>query len=185
MVAVATAPTGRTSNAGRSDGPPSCTFVAAVVDGPLVLVGGVGDSRAYWLPDAGTPEQLSVDDSWASEQMALGVPREEAEHAPQAHAITRWLGSDSPDHQPRCTSLTPSGPGWLVLCSDGLWNYASDAGDLAALVHEDTSRDTDPDDPLALGTRLLAWANQQGGQDNITVAVARLNARAEPQGQET
>ena len=33
--------------------PASCTFVAAVVDGPLLIVGWVGDSRAYWLPDAG------------------------------------------------------------------------------------------------------------------------------------
>ena len=35
--------------------PASCTFVAAVVDGPLLVVGWVGDSRAYWLPDAGEP----------------------------------------------------------------------------------------------------------------------------------
>ena len=33
--------------------PASCTFVAAVVDGPLLVVGWVGDSRAYWLPDVG------------------------------------------------------------------------------------------------------------------------------------
>ena len=33
--------------------PPSCTFVAAVVDGPTVVAGWLGDSRVYWLPDEG------------------------------------------------------------------------------------------------------------------------------------
>ena len=36
-----------------------------------------------------------------------GVPRAEAETGPQAHAITRWLGSDSPDHVPHTASAGP------------------------------------------------------------------------------
>src|SRR5262249_23738966 len=46
--------------------PPSSTFVAAVVQPEAVTVGWVGDSRAYWLPDAGTPDSpacLTVDDT--------------------------------------------------------------------------------------------------------------------------
>ena len=47
----------------------------------------------------------TVDDSFAAEQIAAGVPRHEAENGPQAHAITRWLGLDAPDHTPRTASL--------------------------------------------------------------------------------
>ena len=165
----------RPPDAYRSGGPsspPSCTFVAAVVDEPLVVTGWVGDSRAYWLPDAGEPKQLSEDDSWAAEQIALGMSREEAEVAPMAHAITRWLGVDSTSHEPRCLALTPEAPGWLMLCSDGLWNYASAAETIAELVAATAGRLGD--DPVAISDHLVTWANEQGGHDNITVALARL-----------
>jgi serine/threonine protein phosphatase PrpC len=154
------------------DSPPSCTFVAAVVDSGRVVVGSVGDSRAYWLPDAGPPQALTTDDSWAAEQMATGVPREVAETGPKAHAITRWLGVDAPDHTPRQTGLTISAPGWLLLCSDGLWNYCSPAEDLADLVRATAAATAG--EPLATASALVDWANDQGGHDNITVALARL-----------
>ena len=54
---------------------------------------------------------LTVDDSFAAEQIADGVPREEAESGPQAHAITRWLGIDAPDHTPHTHSLDLDDPG--------------------------------------------------------------------------
>jgi serine/threonine protein phosphatase PrpC len=149
--------------------PPSCTFVAAVVDGPLVVAGWVGDSRAYWIPDHGTAHQLSVDDSWAHELMAMGTPRHVAENAPQAHAITRWLGPDSTD---------PVSSGWVLVCSDGLWNYCSPADDLVHLVRS-TQATTGPD-PQALAAALVRWANAQGGRDNITVTLARFESLATP-----
>ena len=155
-----------------SASPASCTFVAAVLDGPLLVVGWVGDSRAYWLPDAGEPLLLTTDDSFAAEQIADGVRRADAESGPQAHAITRWLGSDAPDHTPRTLSLDLAVPGWVMACSDGLWNYCSEASDMAALLTR--TRGTTGDDPLPLAGALVDWANAQGGQDNITVALARV-----------
>lgn len=161
--------------------PPSCTLVAALVEGARVTVGNVGDSRAYWLPDAGTPVALTVDDSIAAEQIAAGRPRDEAESGPQAHAITRWLGVDCDRQEPALTHLTVDGPGWLLLCSDGLWNYVSEAGALAALVAEGVAggvaaRATQAvAEPVELAEALVRWANGQGGKDNITVAVARLD----------
>ncbi len=152
--------------------PASCTFVAAVLHGRELTVGWVGDSRAYWLPDASSARVLTVDDSFAAEQMAQGVPRAAAENGPQAHAITRWLGIDAPDHTPRTASLDLVGPGWLLVCSDGLWNYCSEPQDVAALV-TGTSR-TAGSEPLPLAGALVDWANAQGGQDNITVALARV-----------
>ncbi len=74
-------------------------------------------------------------------------------------------------------------PGWVMLCSDGLWNYCSDPTELSALV-ESTVADRPgepagaPDravDPAALAEALVAWAVEQGGHDNITVALARFD----------
>jgi serine/threonine protein phosphatase PrpC len=155
--------------------PASCTFVAAVLDGADLTVGWVGDSRAYWLPDSAAPRLLTVDDSFAAEQIAEGMPRAEAESGPQAHAITRWLGIDAPDHTPRTVSLDLDGPGWLLVCSDGLWNYRSEAQGLADLVADRAA--SAGSEPLALAGALVDWANAQGGQDNITVALARVGAR--------
>ena len=130
--------------------PASCTFVAAVVELDLLVVGSVGDSRAYWLPDAGSAIALTLDDSFAQEQIASGVPRAEAESGPQSHAITRWLGVDAPDHTPTTATMTLAEPGWLMVCSDGLWNYCSAAQDLAALVQQTASTHPAVAEPLAL-----------------------------------
>jgi len=154
------------------ENPPSCTFVAAVVDGPLVVTGWVGDSRAYWIPDDGEAHQLSVDDSWAQEMMAQGIPRAQAESSPQAHAITRWLGPDAPDPVARTAATFPDRDGWVLVCSDGLWNYCSPAADLAALLH-DTQRRVG-DEPRTVAGALVDWANAQGGRDNITATLARF-----------
>ncbi len=156
-----------------SGNPASCTFVAAVVDATLLVVGWVGDSRAYWLPDSGEPQMLTIDDSSAAEQIANGVPRKDAESGPQAHAITRWLGVDAPDHTPHTDSVDLASPGWVLVCSDGLWNYCSEASDLARLVRE--LIDGGPSDPLGLAAALVDWANAQGGADNITAALARID----------
>jgi serine/threonine protein phosphatase PrpC len=169
-------PTGGVTPGGATFGnPASCTFVAAVVEQNLVVVGSVGDSRAYWLPDSGSATTLTVDDSFAQEQIESGVPRLEAETGPQSHAITRWLGDDAPDHTPTTASMTINEPGWLLVCSDGLWNYCSPAEDMAALVERTAGASPGFVEPLALAGALVDWALGQGGQDNITVALARMH----------
>ncbi|MBO0607805.1 PP2C family serine/threonine-protein phosphatase [Myceligenerans salitolerans] len=160
--------------------PPACTFAAAVVDSGLVVAGWLGDSRVYWLPDDGVAEQLSVDDSWAQEMMAAGFSREQAEHSPQSHAITRWLGRSAPDHDAHCAAMLPEVPGWVLVCSDGLWNYCSEAEHVADLVHRLSGGTTDPSETAAA---LVLWANAAGGRDNITVALARVEpGRGEREG---
>ena len=157
-----------------SENAASCTFAAAVVEADLVVFGNVGDSRIYWIPDHGStgePVELSVDDSVAQARIAMGTPRAEAENGPQAHAITKWLGRDSPDFVPRTGSSVVESPGWVLVCSDGLWNYASEATRLQALV---AKLSTPESDPLALAVALVDWANGQGGKDNISVALARV-----------
>lgn len=152
----------------------ACTFVAAAIEGDLAVIGSVGDSRAYWLPDASEPRLLTTDDSWAEAQIKAGVSREEAESGPQAHTITRWLGPEAPDHTPAKVTLEADRPGWLLLCSDGLWNYASEPTDLAQVLAD--ARAQVGDEPVPLASALVDWANAQGGRDNVTVALARLGA---------
>lgn len=154
--------------------PPSCTFVAAVVAGSLITVAWCGDSRAYWLPDAGPPRQLTVDHSLGTELMASGKSRAEAEADPAFHTITRWLGNDSVDHEPEIASQSIDGPGWLLVCSDGLWNYASAVDEIAARVSQLSA--TTGSDPLPLAAALVEWANAAGGHDNVTAALARCDS---------
>lgn len=156
--------------------PASCTFVAVVLEGDLCVFGNVGDSRAYWItdPGAGDPVQLTVDDSIAQLRIASGVPRQEAEEGPQAHAILKWLGRDSQDHRPTTGSVLLNGSGWVLVCSDGLWNYASDATELQALIAQLSA--TAGAEPLALAEAMVRWACDQGGRDNISVVLARRDA---------
>ncbi|GGK68222.1 PP2C family protein-serine/threonine phosphatase [Ornithinimicrobium pekingense] len=158
------------------DSAPSCTFVSVVVEDGLATFGSVGDSRGYWVPDEGTPQRLTTDDSLAEEQVRGGIDRASAEASPLAHTITRWLGPDSPDHRPVITTQEVTAPGWVLVCSDGLWNYASEPADLRAVVREAEGRAGR--DPLDLAQALVAWANGRGGVDNITVALARTGAGA-------
>jgi serine/threonine protein phosphatase PrpC len=158
--------------------PPSCTLAAAVIEDDVIVAGNVGDSRVYWLPDAADDpaRQLGEDDSYASEQVRAGVPRKEAENGPGAHSITRWLGSDAPhDLTPHLTTVTPAGPGWLVVCTDGLWNYCSEAQALRELLHATIAERGA--EPVAIAQGLVDFANGEGGRDNITVALARTRGQ--------
>lgn len=162
-----------------SANPPSCTFAAAEIDNDLIVFGNIGDSRVYWLADTGLSQQLSVDDSMAQLNMAAGMSRGEAESGPGSHAITRWLGTDAPDLVPTTGHLMRPGNGWLLVCSDGLWNYASAPEDLESVFARILLEKPEATDPTLLAGELVRWANAQGGRDNITVALARFGPHDE------
>ena len=52
----------------------------------------------------------------------------------RAHAITGWLGADAYELEPHTASFKPDRPGVVVVCTDGLWNYAESAEEMAAVV---------------------------------------------------
>ncbi|HEX3426726.1 MAG TPA: protein phosphatase 2C domain-containing protein [Acidimicrobiales bacterium] len=166
-LAVAALPwTGRGSLAS-----PSCTLVSAACRAGEVAVGWIGDSRVYWIGPSGELRQLSVDDSWAEAQVAAGkMTEEEAEADSRSHAITRWVGADAPRLDPQVVTLTPDSPGRLLLCSDGLWNYAPTAAAMAELL----SRQPVQEPPIELARSLTEFARESGGHDNITVVVIDL-----------
>ncbi len=162
--------------------PPGTTIVVGLVWRRRLTVGWVGDSRAYWISEQGA-ELLTEDHSWANEAIARGeVTAAEAAASPLAHALTRCLGPlevvdpAAPPGAPRqrIQEVVPDvrardlpGPGWIILCSDGFWNYFSPAGEVASLV-----KGLGPaPSPALVARRLVNHALLRGGQDNTTVLV--------------
>ncbi|HEX5116251.1 MAG TPA: PP2C family serine/threonine-protein phosphatase [Pseudonocardiaceae bacterium] len=152
---------------------PACTYVSVVVAGDTATVGWVGDSRAYWL---GEPESccLTVDDSWAQRMVASGALTDaEAFADPRSHALIAWLGADAGMVQPHVTTVPLTGPGAVLVCSDGLWNYVPDAEQLADIALPKAG-----DAPFAVAVELTALAIDRGGHDNVTVVVVPFNPRS-------
>ncbi|MGH3937522.1 MAG: protein phosphatase 2C domain-containing protein [Pseudonocardiaceae bacterium] len=155
----------------RARGAPACTFVSAVVLGGAVTVGWVGDSRAYWIPRPRTESapsiRLTEDDSWLAQVLATGtLSAAEATADRRAHAITAWLGQDANQVAPHVVTVQPDGPGVVVVCTDGLWNYLDSVDKLAAALPAQAL-----EAPLDAARELVEFALRGGGHDNITVAV--------------
>ncbi|WP_037826736.1 PP2C family protein-serine/threonine phosphatase [Streptomyces sp. NRRL F-5630] len=157
---------------------PACTLVASIVTEELLVVGWVGDSRVYWVPAdrSTTPYRLTEDDSWAAQMVAARLLSEEEAYADErAHAITGWLGADAYELEPHTAAFRPEAPGTVVVCTDGLWNYAESAEAMAALLPADSGSR-----PLDAARTLVRYALDSGGHDNITVAVVPYPAPGEP-----
>jgi serine/threonine protein phosphatase PrpC len=149
---------------------PAATFISAVLTQDTVTVCWLGDSRGYWLDARPHPtdQQLTTDDSLAAELVASGqLAAADALSSPEAHVVTRWIGTDDDDPEPHLGQFSPPGPGVLLLCSDGLWNYAPEASKLAALAMPGARAD-----PSGAAAALVQFAIDAGGMDNITVALA-------------
>ncbi len=163
---------------GATSAPPETTVVAAIVRGRAATIAWVGDSRAYWIDGADTTaaRQLTRDHSWMNDVVDSGeMTMDEARGNRLAHAITRCLGAadDPGGSEPSLVSFVfPEAGGFLLLCSDGLWNYADSLALIAGLVH--TAPRTA--DAVTLSRSLVAWANTQGGRDNITATLLAVPA---------
>jgi serine/threonine protein phosphatase PrpC len=150
--------------------PPGTTIVVALVTGDRAVVGWIGDSRAYWITREGG-ELLTRDHTWVNEAVASGEWTEpEAMQQPLAHALTRCLGplewGAAGSVEPDVVVRDMHGPGFLVLCSDGLWNYFARPLEIAALI--------DPTMGVAEASeRLVNSALVEGAHDNVTVALYR------------
>ena len=146
--------------------PPGATLVAALVRGNAATLGWLGDSRAYWI-GVSSATLLTHDHSWVNAVVDAGeMTEEEASKAPEAHAITRCLGALNGEvPQPTILTVPLNGPGRLLLCTDGLWNYAPKTEQIAGLVRAAGG------DALGFCRSLVEFALSKGGRDNITVAL--------------
>ncbi len=154
--------------------PPSSTIIAAAVipagHSVEAVLGWLGDSRAYFI-GANSEKQLTTDHSWLEEIVQSGkMTYAAAAKCRGSHAITRTLGGipaeegGEPD-QPSVIRYPLLEPGWLILCTDGLWNYAPELPVFATLVRRLSTTGS----PLELARELVAWAKKQGGKDNVSV----------------
>lgn len=150
---------------GDGDGPLT-TIVAALCRDGHVAVGWVGDSRAY-LVGKDAEEQLTVDDSWVEEVIRSGeMPREQAIADRRAHYVTQVLGMRDQQIDIHIMERELPEDCILLLCSDGLWNYFQENGEIANAVRQHNAEDA-----LSQCQYLVDAANGQGGKDNITVAM--------------
>ena len=139
-------------------------FVDAASD--RVVFGQVGDSRAYRLRGQAL-EQVTTDHSLVAELVRSGVlTPEEAERHPQRSAITRAVGTESVIDADVFSVPAELGDLYL-LCSDGLTDMLS-ADEIATTILEADR------DPVAAASALVAAANANGGDDNITVVLFEL-----------
>jgi PPM family protein phosphatase len=149
---------------------PSTTVVAAFVVDGVATIGWLGDSRAYWISRKGS-RLLTKDDSWLNEVVLSGEMTEaEARVSANAHAITRWLGADAIDLEPSIIEFVIPNSGYLLLCSDGLWNYAEGITNMENLVINLVNQNSGSD-AVIVARGLVEFARRKGGHDNITVAI--------------
>lgn len=144
------------------------TLTALVVDPSRArwAVGHAGDSRAYLLRD-GRLRQVSRDDTWVQAQVDAGrITSEEARHHPAAHVLRQCVGLDDPP-EPRSYAGELEAGDRILLCSDGLSDMVEDEGILRILVDA-----PDPQDAVAA---LVDAALEEGGVDNVTVALAAVD----------
>ncbi len=146
------------------------TVTAALVDGHVAYVAHVGDSRCYLLRE-GRIYQVSEDHSLVNEQLKAGaISPDEAKHSRFKNIITRSVGFEQ-QVQVDLMGLEIEPGDALVICCDGLSNLVDDP-EILAIVGES---------PIEVAPgRLVALANDRGGDDNITVIVVRAQQPTAP-----
>lgn len=142
------------------------TLTALLVLGDRAVMGHVGDSRLYIVRD-GEAYQLSDDHTFANDMLRMGILDEQkARDSQYAHALTRSVGT----HEivmvdTLLFDLLPDD--LLVLCTDGFSRYLELPSDLAGLV--------DASGRHATPSRLVQWASDRGGIDNISVVLVEAS----------
>lgn len=138
------------------------TMTVAVPNDGRLYVGHVGDSRLYLLRD-GKLKQLTNDHSLVAQMVQKGhLKPEEAETHPQRSIITRAIGSEKDVQVDVLVEDIQPGDRFL-LCTDGLNAMLGDE-EIAEIMR-------DKDDLDTACRELVDWANDRGGNDNITVVL--------------
>ncbi len=141
------------------------TLTAAVSLGTDLLIGHVGDSRAYLLR-GGRLHQLTSDHTLAQALIDAGITNpDDAATTAMRHVLTAALGSTGARSNPQVQRLTLLSEDQVLLCTDGLTEMVKDHV-IASVLKESASS-------AAACESLTELALSAGGLDNITVALAR------------
>ncbi|RME03083.1 MAG: serine/threonine-protein phosphatase, partial [Deltaproteobacteria bacterium] len=145
---------------------PGATLCFALLLGRSVFIGNVGDSRAYLLRD-GCLQRLTRDHSLIQLRIDRGEIASEEEAADEDRGvIMAHIGLPHLHHKDVFIHVLYDDD-LLLLCSDGLTGMLRE-GEIERIAAEIT-------DPQFLCRELVRVANERGGMDNISVAVARID----------
>ncbi|MDQ2869446.1 MAG: protein phosphatase 2C domain-containing protein [Acidobacteriota bacterium] len=140
------------------------TLTAAVVCRRRAILAHVGDSRAYLLR-GGTIRQVTRDQSFVQSLVAEGaLTEEEAAHSPYRNVILQAVGRKKTVEVALDACELETGD-TIALCTDGLSEKVEKKDLERALLGPDLEQAV---------RSLVALANERGGEDNITLLVARI-----------
>ncbi len=141
------------------------TLTTALVIGEQVTIAHVGDSRAYFLFTDGRVQPLTQDHSLVRRLVQLKqITEEEALVHPQRNVLYRAIGQNEP-FRPDINSYLLPHPGYLMICSDGLWGVVNE-NEISRIVLSAPSL-------TSACQSLIDAANDAGGPDNITVVLVQ------------
>lgn len=152
------------------------TLSAIHFNGPSLSIGNVGDSRVYLINNKNI-YQMTRDHSFVQEKLNMGVySREDAVKDPQKNVLIRSVGFD-PELQVDVFNYRICRNDIFIICSDGLHGKVSDRD----ILHIVLKNITDPNlckitDVEKTVKDLIQQANDNGGQDNISVILAVAQA---------
>lgn len=139
------------------------TMTAALVIGDQIIIGHVGDSRAYQLA-GGQLTQITNDHSLVGDLYRKGfLTRDEIYTHPRRSEILQSLGQPGEPPEVELHRITALPGLQILLCSDGLWEMVRDPA-IAAII---TSAPT----PAEAAEALIKAANDGGGEDNISAVI--------------
>ncbi len=139
--------------------------------GDMMLVGQVGDSRAYLLR-GGELRQVTEDHSMVAEMVRQGMLTEEqAACHPMRNYITRAVGTEDDIQADILQVSRAPGDRWLI-CSDGLHSLVGKERLRELLSAEDLDEGAD---------QMIREALDRGGKDNITLVIAEDPGPERPQ----
>ena len=130
-----------------------------------MFVANVGDSRVYLIHD-GLIQQITDDHTYVNDLVKMGaISRAEAQHHARKNVITRAIGANA-NNEPDCFSVPVTPADKVLLCSDGLYDEVDDESILYTMGRFD--------DMKLCAEDLVAMANENGGNDNISVICVDL-----------
>ncbi|MEG0291352.1 MAG: Stp1/IreP family PP2C-type Ser/Thr phosphatase [Anaerovoracaceae bacterium] len=135
------------------------TLVMCYIKGDTLYIANIGDSRAY-IYRQGELFQITEDHSYVNSLIKMGaITHEEAKDHEKGHMITKALGAakeaDADYYQTKIVDGDV-----VLLCTDGLYGELSE-GEIEKLISQEG-------DMSKLAEKLIAYANEAGGRDNIT-----------------
>ena len=137
------------------------TLVVAVVEGDILKVANVGDSRLYVIGD--TIEQITIDHSLVEEMVRMGgIDREQARNHENKNIITRAIGAHS-QVKPDFFEVKLQKQDQILMCTDGVSNMLTDQEIFDIIKGDGTAEER--------VAKLVQVANEHGGRDNMGIVL--------------